>query len=1277
MQVVSGGVVRHQSTTVGNNQLRLDACRNEVDRDPRKPQQDLYPELSCARPAVQGVGMESSLTLLGLVVLISRTVADLYIPLEVEQPPTITNHTTSPVIVLPFPFHDSITFTCEARGNPRPQYRWTKDGKDFTPPQSSTSETQQQSNGTFVLPNIHLAKLQGKYQCYASNTLGTAMTDEIELIVPSSPKFPKEKIEPIVIDEGQPMVLKCNPPTGFTPRKLYWMSIGLEQIEQDERVSMDLEGNLYFSNTVQNDSRLDYCCFAAFTEIRAIVQKSTMAVVVNPCEFITCTHSTLHSRFSPQSKVTSGVVPAVRKPSLLLPSNVQSEVVLLKGSNLELECIPEGFPTPLVEWIKLGEKLPSRTKIQNFGKLLNISHGSEKDDGKYMCKAKNIAGEYVHYFDVMFEEPPKWLPGPPQGQLVVTRSEVNIKCMIGGKPRPDIVWRKNGQLLEGKHLSDRLHVLDDTLLLLDAGPEDSAVYQCEASNRHGRLLANANVLVLDMAPRVLTRDHQLYEVIQGHDVTMNCSVFGSPPPIVSWEKEEVALGDAGDRRSTLRNGSLRVTGAEKEDSGEYVCLAVNTEGKAEVTAVLAVRDSTRIVDRPQDQQVVRGSTAQFTCQAEYDRNLTTSFHVTWVKDGSEEIHGASVENPRVQAADGVLLIASVNRSDQGVYTCLARTHMDQSAASAVLTVLDVADAPGELEMSEQKARSVRLSWTAGRDHNSSITEFVVEFEESQWEPGKWRELQRVPGNQATADLALQGNINYQFRVYAINGVGAGPPSQHTGRYATPAAAPDRNPEDIRIQGHVPHQMDISWEPLLPVEHNGPGLEYQVGYRRLGLGEEWTEQTVKRHLLVVKDTPTFVPYEIRVQSRNAVGGGPEPRVVTGYSGEDVPTAAPRDVGVEVLNATLLRVSWTPVPQDTVRGHLGGYAVHWVRRRSLLHAESVRGGRYSLLFGGNRSHGALPGLAPYSEYTLTVNVFNSKGNGPASDPVTFLTPEGVPAQVPILTASNAQRDSVSLVWGPPLESNGVLDGYLLRYQLVNESTMELEDPLTEVNISGADTTQWRLEGLREGALYRFLLSACTQVGCGPALAQEGSTLPQPREGAWRISEAVNTSQSFHVIDGLEPGAAYTVRLIAKHLLDNASVFEDVIQTRVTGMAGLAAEVSKGWLIGTMCVVACLTLVALVACFLWRNKGGKYAVKEKEDRRPDTESPPHMYDEVLSEYSEEKPLKGCSGRSVSGDSLEGYSDDGLEFNEDGSFIGEYSGFARRRASNDSSLGPVLAPA
>lgn len=61
----------------------------------------------------------------------------------------------------------------------------------------------------------------------------------------------------------------------------------LQHIEQNERVSMGTDGNLYFSNALKNDSRQDYGCFAAFNRIRTIVQKNAMAVVVKRCRFMT------------------------------------------------------------------------------------------------------------------------------------------------------------------------------------------------------------------------------------------------------------------------------------------------------------------------------------------------------------------------------------------------------------------------------------------------------------------------------------------------------------------------------------------------------------------------------------------------------------------------------------------------------------------------------------------------------------------------------------------------------------------------------------------------------------------------------------------------------------------------------------------------------------------------------------------------------------------------------------------------------------------------------
>lgn len=73
---------------------------------------------------------------------------------------------------------------------------------------------------------------------------------------------------------------------------------------------------------------------------------------------------------------------------------------------------------------------------------------------------------------------------------------------------------------------------------------------------------------------------------------------------------------------------------------------------------------------------------------------------------------------------------------------------------------------------------------------------------------------------------------------------------------------------------------------LPVtEQNGPGFEYKVSYRRLGVEDQWREHMVKQSSFVVRNTSTFVPYEVKIQSRNDIGWGPEPKVVTGYSGED--------------------------------------------------------------------------------------------------------------------------------------------------------------------------------------------------------------------------------------------------------------------------------------------------------------------------------------------------------------------------------------------------------
>ncbi|XP_041639823.1 neural cell adhesion molecule L1-like protein isoform X3 [Cheilinus undulatus] len=1155
------------------------------------------------------------------------------IPLEVlghvniKQLPTITAQSPSSLIALPF--DESFPMMCEAKGNPRPEFKWTKNGQEFDP-SLDPRLMKEENSGTFVIPNNgNLTEYQGAYRCYASNRLGTAISGEIEFIVPHVPKFPKETLEPVVVEEGQPFILKCDPPKGIPPLQIYWMTISLQHIEQDERVSMGLNGDLYFSHAEEKDSRRDYCCFAAFPRIRTIVQKTAMSVTVK----------------------TTNAIPE-RRPSLLTPSGVRSEVQLVKGEDLKLECIAEGFPTPQVEWVKIGRQLPLKAKMENHGKLLIIQNAEEEDNGKYMCKAKNTLGESVHYFSVTVEGPPEWV-SEPESQLRMIGSDVLLKCLASGIPAPTIIWRVNGVPLQEVPAANR-KVLDDTIVLHNAKVSDSAVYQCEASNRHGTLLSNANIMIMNLPPMILTKEGEDYSAVEGKGVMMHCEVFSSPPSTITWSKDDSSEAVEGPRFTVHDNGSLEIFDVEKEDNGQYTCVAKNSEGLSAIEAVLYVKDPTRIVVPPEDLKILIGTTAQLSCLAEYDKSFSNDFELLWEKDDVEIALNYTESSSRYFLEDGILQIINVSHMDKGVYTCVARTPVDQQRASALLTVLDVPDAPEYLVLSEHKSKSVKLKWIPGDDHNSSTTEFIIEYEESQWEPGNWKELLRVPGNHNLAVLKLHGHVDYRFRVSGVNDVGRGLPSRPTERYKTPPAAPDKNPEKIKIEGHLPHEMDINWEPLLPIEHNGPGLEYKVSYRRQDVEEDWKEHTGKRHSFVVKNTPTFVPYEIKVQARNHQGWGPEPKIVTGYSGEDFPSAAPEDVAVEVMNNSVVKVSWTRVHKDKLHGHLGGYRINWWRLRSLVESKKSHGEKQTLTLPGDRSHAVVPGLIPFSEYSLIVMTFNGRGNGPGSHPVNFKTPEGVPEKNPVFRVMEVQKHSVSLVWAPPLEPNGILTGYLLEYQLINDT--EEVGPLQTVDISKPDTTKWILRDLESVSKYKFYLRSCTTVGCGPVISEECTT-------------TLETTSILASTIGLSKSASPSPPSTPKSPVTKS--------TRSTiGLASMQGGIStQGWFIGLMCAIAFLTLIVLIACFVNRNKGGKYSVKEKEDLHPDVESQ-GMNDDTFCEYSDndEKPLKGSQhslSREIkagdSGDSLVDYGDEDVQFNEDGSFIGEYAGRKEKRASTE----------
>ncbi|XP_022371078.1 neuronal cell adhesion molecule isoform X2 [Enhydra lutris kenyoni] len=1155
-----------------------------------------------------------------LLLLLCQLVRALDVPLDLVQPPTITQQSPKDYIIDP---RENIVIQCEAKGKPPPSFSWTRNGTHFDI-EKDPLVTMKPGSGTLTINIMSEGKAEtyeGVYQCTARNERGAAISNNIVVRPSRSPLWTKEKLEPITLRNGQSLILPCRPPLGLPPPIIFWMDNSFQRLPQSERVSQGLNGDLYFSNVLPEDTREDYICYARFNHTQTIQQKQPISVKVISVDEL---NDTIAANLN-DSEFYSAKSNRERPPTFLTPEGNASHKEELRGNVLSLECIAEGLPTPIIYWIKEDGTLPiNRTFYKNFKKTLQIIQVSEADSGNYQCIAKNPLGAIYHTISVTVKAAPYWIMAP-QNLVLSPGEDGRLICRANGNPKPRISWLSNGVPIEIAPDDPSRNIDGDTIIFSNVQERSSAVYQCNASNEYGYLLANAFVNVLAEPPRILTSANTLYQVITDRPALLDCAFFGSPLPTVEWFKGAKGSALREDIYVLHENGTLEIPVAQKDSTGTYTCVARNKLGMAKNEVHLEIKDATRIIKQPEYAVVQRGGTVSFECKVKHDHTLIPT--ITWLKDSGE-----LPNDGRFTVDKDHLVVADVWDNDGGTYTCVANTTLDNVSASAVLSVVDVPNPPFDLELTDQLDKSVQLSWTPGNDNNSPITKFIIEYEDAMHEAGLWHHQTEVSGMQTTAQLKLSPYVNYSFRVMAVNSLGRSLPSEASEQYLTKAAEPDTNPTAVEGLGSEPDNLVITWKPLNGFESNGPGLQYKVSWRQKDGDDEWTSVVVANvSKYIVSGTPTFVPYLIKVQALNDVGFAPEPAVVMGHSGEDLPMVAPGNVRVNVVNSTLAEVHWDPVPLKSIRGHLQGYRIYYWKAQSSSKRNRRHLEKKILTFQGSKTHGMLPGLEPFSHYTLNVRVVNGKGEGPASPDRVFNTPEGVPSAPSSLKIVNPTLDSLTLEWDPPSRPNGILTEYTLKYQPIN-STHEL-GPLVDLKIP-ANKTRWTLKNLNFSTRYKFYFYAQTAAGSGSQITEEAVT---------NVDEAMASRQ-----------------------VDIAT---------------------QGWFIGLMCAVALLILILLIVCFIRRNKGGKYPVKEKEDAHADPEIQPMKEDDgTFGEYSDaedHKPLKKGSrtpsDRTVkkedSDDSLVDYGE-GVngQFNEDGSFIGQYSGKKEKEPAegNESSEAP-----
>ncbi|KAK7916203.1 hypothetical protein WMY93_011964 [Mugilogobius chulae] len=636
---------------------------------------------------------------------------------DLKKPPTIT---TQPESVTVFSVEDFV-MTCEASGNPAPIFRWTKDGEEFDPgvdPELKVTE----SAGSFVfytLSNTMDSRYQGKYVCLASNELGTAVSNEAILSIDAPPAQQKEKKVSVKTEEGNSMVLKCNPPQSAMEPIIHWMDWRLLHIALSERVMHGTDGNLYFAHVTTKDSRDDYTCNVQYLATRTILAKEPISVTVTPSA-------------------------------------------------------------------------------------------------------------------------PYWVK-EPMSQLYAPGETVKLDCQADGIPTPTISWTINGAPLSAVDKEPRRVSAGGSLTLKDVNFGDTAIYQCQASNKHGTILTNINVYVIELDPQILTKDGVSYDFVEGQKALLECDTFGSPKPKVTWESESTSSLLSETRVNLLTNGALEILNVTQDDEGLYTCSVENTN--MSVSAQL---------------EILTRTLSHLQLLSSVDSKLSPPF-IQWRKNDQKIFESHSDDRYTFEGSD--LIISNVQQVDEGVYTCQVITDLDMAEASGTLTLYDRPDPPTLLKISNAKERALTLSWTPGDEHNSPVIGPDMNPEDvrsDSTDPDTlvitWEEMDKRDFNgpdfryrvmwRRVVGSGPNWNINYttspplflqdigtfaafDIKVQAVNKEGEGPdPDPVIGYSGEDVPGP---PKSLTLDSNSETEITLRWSP--PEEPNGVLKGYLLRYHQ--------------------------------------------------------------------------------------------------------------------------------------------------------------------------------------------------------------------------------------------------------------------------------------------------------------------------------------------------------------------------------------------------------------------------------------------------------------
>uniref|UniRef100_A0A8D0KRT1 Obscurin-like protein 1 n=1 Tax=Strix occidentalis caurina TaxID=311401 RepID=A0A8D0KRT1_STROC len=583
----------------------------------------------------------------------------------------------------------------------------------------------------------------------------------------------------ITVQSGTDAVLSCQI-TGDPQPSILWEK-DKTPIKPSGRFHVEAKGDLYsllVSHATPQDSGL-YICKAKNSVGETYAAATLKVEAGEPQEEERCSSS--------------------EAPSFLVaPSSTR----VCRGEDVMFTCRVSGQPCPVLEWEKDGHKLSDLFETSHFAvgqepedwHFLKLFGARPPDGGVYVCRARSGSREALAAA-VLLVESRALLDGVPGAKAfaVTVGKHAKFRCYVTGKPKPEIVWQKDGEPLAPgrRHL-----VYEDRegyfiLKVLYCKPQDQGLYVCTASNTAGQTLSAVQLQVKEHRLRFQVQLADV-EVAEREDAVLECQVPLETIP-TAWYLEDRELQPSHkyvmEERGVVRR--LTIRDARTDDDGIYLC---QMKDKGRSIAEVSVRGM--IVKRlPRKLDVMEGENAVFCVETREAAEGTC-----WSRDGlqlRESLRTVLKSFGRTH----LLVLVHVTRQDAGIISFTVGESQTSSQLRVKCVKRDPPSTPVAAEMSVAESNAALLAWCPAPDaHLRPPSRYLLERREAA--EGEWVQCLAtdLPSRVRVLGDSVPREADYCFRVCAANEHGRSSPVEFPGSvHLAPAARLERGLQDVRVR----------------------------------------------------------------------------------------------------------------------------------------------------------------------------------------------------------------------------------------------------------------------------------------------------------------------------------------------------------------------------------------------------------------------------------------------------------------------------------------------